>query len=354
MIQAEPLEDQLVEWIRDFKPDKRLTNLIVKTIEADRPKRDPSKARLGELLGQLTRLQDLYVLGDLPKAQYVMRRQAIEEKLQRLGAPADPAINRAKEMLGDFSRFWDIETEAAERRRLLLSLFEQVWEQDGRIVAVQPRDDFLPYFRAASRCRRPRGAESWSDGGRSRVCCLGDRDSALTLGDAGHLTGRGQPSRRRSICSTSWPSSAFAASLSISSSVMTTPLAVLPWSPTADGISTFAISRSMRRLCELKATPRSARGRPGPRQSARPSAHRRLVLCHVAASRWPRERCRRERRRSACCHQGVGGCARAAPEESLPSPEATDRHPRRQTQLAEPRAPTPQALRSASVPPAQV
>jgi hypothetical protein len=38
----------------------------------------------------------------------------------------------------------------------------------------------------------------------------------------------GRPSRRRSICSTSCPSSAFAASLSISSSVMGTPLAVLP------------------------------------------------------------------------------------------------------------------------------
>lgn len=55
-------------------------------------------------------------------------------------------------------------TEAAERRRLLLSLFEQVWAQDGRIVAVQPRDDFLPYSQAASRCRKPRGVESGSDG----------------------------------------------------------------------------------------------------------------------------------------------------------------------------------------------
>ncbi len=26
----------------------------------------------------------------------------------------------------------------AKRRRLLLSLFEQVWEDDGRIVAVKP------------------------------------------------------------------------------------------------------------------------------------------------------------------------------------------------------------------------
>jgi hypothetical protein len=103
-----------------------------------------------------------------------MRRQAIEEEVQRLGAPTDPAIDRARELLGDFSRFWDIETEAAERRRLLVSLFEQVWAQGGRIVAVQPHEDFLPYFQAASRCRKSgnaRGAKSGSDGTRTRDLC---------------------------------------------------------------------------------------------------------------------------------------------------------------------------------------
>jgi hypothetical protein len=94
-----------------------------------------------------------------------MRRQTIEEKLQRLGAPADPGLDRARELLSDFARFWEIETEAAERRELLLSLFEQVWAQEGRIVAVQPREDFLPYFQAATRCRakkrrNKRGAKS--------------------------------------------------------------------------------------------------------------------------------------------------------------------------------------------------
>jgi site-specific DNA recombinase len=171
MIGAERLEEQLVEWIRDFKPDERLIELIVKTIEADRPKRDPARARRSELLGQLKRLQDIYVLGDLPKPQYVMRRQALEEEVQRLGAPTDPAIDRARDLLGNFARFWESETEPAERRKLLLSLFEQVWAQDGRIVAVQPHEGFLPYFQAASRCREHRGVKSGSDGTRTRDLC---------------------------------------------------------------------------------------------------------------------------------------------------------------------------------------
>ncbi len=172
IVLAERLEQQLVGWIRDFKPDQRLIDRIVKAVEAERPKRDPAKAKRKELLGQLTRLQDLCVLGDLPKAQYVMPRQTIEEELQCLGTPAaDPGIDRAKALLDDFAGFWEIETEPSERRKLLLSLFEQVWAQEGRIVAVQPHEDFVPYFQAAGRCRtgrgNERGAESGSDGGRT-------------------------------------------------------------------------------------------------------------------------------------------------------------------------------------------
>jgi len=66
----------------------------------------------------------------------------------------DPGIERAKDPLANFSQFWQIATEPAERRRLLVSLSEQVRAQDGRIVAVQPHEDFLPYFQAASRCRK--------------------------------------------------------------------------------------------------------------------------------------------------------------------------------------------------------
>ncbi len=167
------LEAQLVDWIRAFQPDGELLDLLLETlrVEADTHTEQPAERR-GELLGQLQRLRDLYVLGDLTKPQYVMHRQAIEEELQRLGPPAEPAIDRARALLGDFQSFWDLETEPAERRKLLLSLFEQVWAHEGQIVAVQPHDAFLPYFDAADETLQHRceniGAEGGSDGTRTR------------------------------------------------------------------------------------------------------------------------------------------------------------------------------------------
>jgi hypothetical protein len=172
------LEAQLVDWIRAFQPDGELLDLLLETLraEADTHTEQPAERR-SELLGQLQRLRDLYVLGDLTKPQYVMYRQAIEEELQRLGPPAEPAIDRARVLLGDFQSFWDLETEPAERRKLLLSLFEQVWAHvwahEGQIVAVQPHDAFLPYFDAADETLQHRceniGAEGGSDGGRVRT-----------------------------------------------------------------------------------------------------------------------------------------------------------------------------------------
>src|SRR5579875_1769216 len=162
IVKADQLESQIIDWIADFQPQGQLLDLLLQTLTAtDAHANQPAGERRRELLDQLQRLQDLYVLGDLTKAQYVMRRQALEEEVQRLGPPTDPASDRAQALLEHFPRFWEIETAPAERRKLLLSLFAQVWAQDGRIVAVQPHDPFLPYFRAAQRSREADRQEGW-------------------------------------------------------------------------------------------------------------------------------------------------------------------------------------------------
>jgi hypothetical protein len=105
------------------------------------------------LLAVLERLRDLYVMGDLTKPRYVMRRQALEEELQRTTPPANPDLDRAQALLEDFARFWAAEPEPAERRKLILSLVAQIWAKDNQIVAVRPNTAFAQYFTAASEVR---------------------------------------------------------------------------------------------------------------------------------------------------------------------------------------------------------
>jgi hypothetical protein len=157
MVLAEPLEDQLVDWLRDFRPDSELRSLV---------------------LARLDRLQDLYVMGDLTKSQYVMRRQALEEEVERLGRPIDPDIAKAEALQDDFAHFWTIEDAPAEPRKLLAQLFDRVWQDGGSIVAVKPRAPFARYFQtvadiqAREEIPKPRaefrGAKGGSDGTRTR------------------------------------------------------------------------------------------------------------------------------------------------------------------------------------------
>ena len=68
--------------------------------------------------------------------------------------PTDPDLDRAQALVEDFARFWRAETEPGERRKLLLSLFAQVWAKDGAIVAVKPHAAFARFFQVASEGRR--------------------------------------------------------------------------------------------------------------------------------------------------------------------------------------------------------
>ena len=92
-------------------------------------------------------------MGDITKPQYAMRRQMMDEELQRAKPPTDPDLDRAQAILEDFARFWDAEPNPAERRKLILSLFAQVWAKDNQIVAVKPNPAFANYFTAASEVR---------------------------------------------------------------------------------------------------------------------------------------------------------------------------------------------------------
>ena len=49
-------------------------------------------------------------------------------------------------MLEDFSIFWRRETDSTAKRQLLALIFERVWLDDQRVVAVQPKAPFAPFF----------------------------------------------------------------------------------------------------------------------------------------------------------------------------------------------------------------
>ena len=66
--------------------------------------------------------------------------------------------------IADFEWFWDQETDASERNKILRLIFEQVTVDDARIVSVTPREAFVPYFQYGG----TGGVKSGSDETRTR------------------------------------------------------------------------------------------------------------------------------------------------------------------------------------------
>ena len=130
----------------------------------DQPTRRQTPARRQDLEERLKRARDVYELGDLPRPE-----------LAALTPQPTLDLDHARQVLEDFAVFWQRENDPSAKRQLLQLIFDGVWLDDHRVVAVQPKPSFLPFFQQQrQRSARATGVNDGSDGGQTRVCCLGD------------------------------------------------------------------------------------------------------------------------------------------------------------------------------------
>lgn len=85
-------------------------------------------------------------MGDFTLEPYEAHKRVLQTELATLEPPMLSDASDAAAALADFAWFWDQETDASERNKILRLIFERVTVDDARIVSVTPRDAFLPYF----------------------------------------------------------------------------------------------------------------------------------------------------------------------------------------------------------------
>jgi site-specific DNA recombinase len=147
LMHADAVETQLVEFVSDFKPEGTIRREVLRRLGEDASVDSAEVKRRRDVLEErLRRLRDLYELGDLSKPEYVARRAALQEELAALAPKPSPNIDLAGRVLDDFGVFWRIEEDPEAKRELLQLIFERVWLDDGRIVAVRPKEAFAPFF----------------------------------------------------------------------------------------------------------------------------------------------------------------------------------------------------------------
>jgi hypothetical protein len=96
----------------------------------------------------------------------------INAELSALAPAPIPDLDQAGKVLEDFTIFWTNEADPANKRQFLSLIFDGIWLDDGRVVAVQPKPSFLPFFENKHEEATGRaGVKYGSDGTRTRDLC---------------------------------------------------------------------------------------------------------------------------------------------------------------------------------------
>ncbi len=148
LVPAEEVERQLVTFIEGFAPEAQVREEILRRLAEDAgPETHDIIVRRAAFEERLRRMRDLYELGDLERGEYIARRNAINAELNTLAPSPIPDLDEARRVLEDFSIFWRDDKTTPEAKRQFLSLiFEEVWLDGKRVVAVQPKPSFLAFF----------------------------------------------------------------------------------------------------------------------------------------------------------------------------------------------------------------
>lgn len=189
---ANEVEQQLARFVAGFSPNAHVREGILRRLATDGgPESGETIRRRKTLERRLRRMRDLYELGDLPRGEYLARRNAINAELNTLAPEPIPDLADARSVLQDFTTFWSTETEPDAKRQFLTLIFEGVWLDERRVVAVQPKPSFLPFFETHAgespetmgrkvRERRGSGPVITQSRNRDPRGCVGPRRSQLS------------------------------------------------------------------------------------------------------------------------------------------------------------------------------
>lgn len=143
----EVYEAQLLWYLEQFTIPEDYQQRILEDHQKLHSAYDNTTRKRQELQSRMDRLKDMYSWGHINKNQYLAEFKESEKQLKAL----IPAKDKGKELekLAHFlSNIADAWREAFQEQRNSLSkaLFEKVWLEDKRVVAVQPKEDLRPFF----------------------------------------------------------------------------------------------------------------------------------------------------------------------------------------------------------------
>jgi hypothetical protein len=122
-----------VDFIASFDVGDTLRKEILRRLSAPAtPETSETTKRRAALEDRLRRARDLYEIGDLPRPEYIARRDAIHAELSTLAPQPIPDLDQARDVLEDFAMFWRTENDPNAKRQFLSLVFDGVGRRPRR------------------------------------------------------------------------------------------------------------------------------------------------------------------------------------------------------------------------------
>ncbi len=140
-------EKQLMEYLNAFRIPEDYQERILEAHRKLQLAYDDVIKRRAALERRRQRIKELYEWGHKSKEEYWLDYDAVRKELQSLSPTddKDTELKRLASFLKDISMAWQ-QANQQQRNRLARQLFEAVWIQDQRVLAVTPSSEFKPFF----------------------------------------------------------------------------------------------------------------------------------------------------------------------------------------------------------------
>ena len=145
---AHVVEDQIGCLLQTFTVESGRRDHLVQAWERAQHEDVSIEAKRRNVKQQLNRLRDLYVDGDLNRADYQMRRDAMQRELDALPHESGQdtgSADRLASYLADVGAAW-ADASPDERNRLARELFTETVLTNKTAAAVVPRPELRPFF----------------------------------------------------------------------------------------------------------------------------------------------------------------------------------------------------------------
>lgn len=160
------LESQVERWLTTLTlPDDWQVDIARMQHELEAPEQPRPKIDRIAVAGQMERLRELYVMGDIGRAEYVGRRRELESATEAADtAPSysEAVLVQAARLLSDLGELWAKAT-PDERTEIAQTLFASIRVRDKEIVSARlARPEYLALVASAEArvwMARPEGAE---------------------------------------------------------------------------------------------------------------------------------------------------------------------------------------------------